>query len=537
VLEVDTDDVFMSMPDWSKADEISIHNYRSALEVLLGKISIPIKLFHANYCDVEAAKSIIDTFYDAVMSSIQTACLGNLPQKRFNPLADLVVPGWNELVLDKHQCARDAFREWAGIGKPRQGVEFDTMKRTRAQFKYALRFCKNHEEQLRADAYARSLSDNDYYRFWKDIQRSSNGKSTKFVNCVGGSVGDSNIACMWKCYFEELYNSVKVNDEKALFLGRLPSLSDAKSFELNVRDIVEACHKQKGGKAVGLDGVAMEAFVNGGNKLLVHICLLFNLFVKYGHLPDLFMQSVIVPLVKNKSGLLSDINNYRAIAVSTAVSKLFECTLSDSINGVLKNDSHQFGFKSGHSTSLCTNVLKRTVDYYTSRGSHVFTCFIDFSKAFDKVNYWKLFHMLLDDGVDVKIVRLLAYWYSKQKVCVRWNHTVSSFFSMGNGTRQGGVLSPSFFARYTWKLLTDIVYSGIGCNIGGMFINVLAYADDIVLIAPAWRAMQELLDMLFTLAMDIDMLININKTVCMVFAPKTASELFHKAFWLSEWVP
>ena len=49
-------------------------------------------------------------------------------------------------------------------------------------------------------------------------------------------------------------------------------------------------------------------------------------------------------------------------------------------------------------------VLKRTVEYFTERGSHVFTCFMDFSKAFDKVNYWKLFNKLLDDRIDVNIV-------------------------------------------------------------------------------------------------------------------------------------
>ena len=44
-------------------------------------------------------------------------------------------------------------------------------------------------------------------------------------------------------------------------------------------------------------------------------------------------------------------------------------------------DKFQFGFKQGHSTSLCTCVVKKVVDYYISRGSHVFICFIDFTKV------------------------------------------------------------------------------------------------------------------------------------------------------------
>ena len=57
---------------------------------------------------------------------------------------------------------------------------------------------------------------------------------------------------------------------------------------------------------------------------------------------------------------------------------------------------------------MCTNTLKKVVDYYTNCGSHVFVCFVDFSKAFDKVNYWKLFDKLLDDNIDRNIVSLLV---------------------------------------------------------------------------------------------------------------------------------
>jgi len=55
------------------------------------------------------------------------------------------------------------------------------------------------------------------------------------------------------------------------------------------------------------------------------------------------------------------------------------------------------------------NAMKSVVDYYTRQGSHAFLCFVDFSKAFDKVNYWKLFQKLLDNNVNVSVVALLAF--------------------------------------------------------------------------------------------------------------------------------
>jgi hypothetical protein len=130
-------------------------------------------------------------------------------------------------------------------------------------------------------------------------------------------------------------------------------------------------------------------------------------------------------------------------------------------------DAYQFGFTAGHSTSLCTSVFKRTANYYRNLGSHGFVCFIDFTKDFDLISYWKLLDKLLDDDCNPAIIKLLAFWYCRQCACVRWHNVTSQFFGLGNGTRQGGVLSPKLFARYIRELLTDNVNSGVGCNVGG----------------------------------------------------------------------
>ena len=58
------------------------------------------------------------------------------------------------------------------------------------------------------------------------------------------------------------------------------------------------------------------------------------------------------------------------------------------------------------------------------------------------------------------------------------------------------MLSPALFAFYIKDLLSDLAHSGIGCNVGGVFFNVLAYADDIVILAPSWAALQRLIDII-----------------------------------------
>jgi len=62
---------------------------------------------------------------------------------------------------------------------------------------------------------------------------------------------------------------------------------------------------------------------------------------------------------------------------------------------------------------------------------------------------------------------------------VLWNNTKSSSFTVGNGTKQGGVLSPYLFTRYVRPLLFAVSSSSCGCRIGNISVNVFAYADDI----------------------------------------------------------
>ena len=93
--------------------------------------------------------------------------------------------------------------------------------------------------------------------------------------------------------------------------------------------------------------------------------------------------------------------------------------------------------------------MKHTVDYYTKLGSHILCDYqFDISKAFSRVNYWKLFNKMLDDGVSCDVVRRISFCYSHHEVHVHWHNNISGRFGINNGTRQGGMLSPYLFSQY-----------------------------------------------------------------------------------------
>ena len=83
--------------------------------------------------------------------------------------------------------------------------------------------------------------------------------------------------------------------------------------------------------------------------------------------------------------------------------------------------------------------------------------------------------------------------YQEQTAWVKWGSAKSSCFSIVNGTRQGSVLSPIFFAVYIDDLLKELRLLGVGCYIGDVFLGATGFADDLALIAPCRSAMLQML--------------------------------------------
>jgi len=527
-----TDTVVSTQRCWNAVDDLTKLYYSTYLDQLLQSVPVPsdlqLCLCTSNSCaECNHHQSIID-YYNQIMWCVESAVNVFVPVKNTVD-STYNVPGWNEYVQDKHTEARSAYLSWLQSGKPRSGYLFQLMQRTRANFKLALRYCRQQEVQLRADACAINLRNKDPIKFWQSVKKASNRNATKYASTIGNVTGEQNISEMWRTHFQQLYNSVSCDNDLISFNNFLSGVTCEK-INVCVADVARAVSKQKLSKSTGPDGIHSEAYMNGGLRLATHLCIVFNLFLTHGFIPENFMSSIIVPLVKCKSGDLTDINNYRAITLSNAITKILEAVLLEHVNDKISRVDSQFGFKAGHSTSLCTFSFKQVVDYYTGRGSHVFVCFADFRKAFDRVNYWKLFKQLIDIGLSTQIVSLLAYWYSHQHVCVRWRNALSSSFTVGNGTKQGGILSPCLFNCYLRDLIIAILSTKVGCNIGGLFVNILAYADDVVLLAPSWSALQLLINMLADCALTIDMLCNTDKTVCMIFPPKDKRKVVTSVF-------
>ena len=227
-----------------------------------------------------------------------------------------------------------------------------------------------------------------------------------------------------------------------------------------------------------------EHILHSSPKLAVHLHLLFNALLQHGYVPSGFLKGTISPTIKNSSGDLNAVDNYRGITLCSVLSHLFENALRLKFGSFLTSDNLQFGFKPKHSTNHAAFTLKSCVNYFTKRDSNAFVAFLDFSKAFDTISHCGLFLKLIQRNVPLCFLLIVMFWYLNMEYNVKWARSHSDSFQVLCGTKQGGILSPDFFSIYIDDLIIILKGMGIGCHILQKFIACILFADDMSLIAP-----------------------------------------------------
>ncbi len=106
-------------------------------------------------------------------------------------------------------------------------------------------------------------------------------------------------------------------------------------------------------------------------------------------------------------------------------------------------------------------MVQEILSYYVHNGTNVHGLLFDASEAFDQVNYCILFRILINRGFCPMYSRLLLNMYTNQKLRFRWNYEFSELFSVTNGLKQRGVISPILICVYMDCLLNELANSGL----------------------------------------------------------------------------
>jgi endonuclease/exonuclease/phosphatase family metal-dependent hydrolase len=526
--------VFTPRVSWAKASDKDLNNYRSALSQNLVLIGLPAEaLLCTNMCCRNAGHhSAIGHYAEAITSACLSAAESCIPHTSDRHYGSGRVPGWNEWVAPKREKSIFWHRLWVDCGRPRSGAVADCMRRTRANYHYAIRRVKREGERIVQERIVQALIADPSRSFWVEVKRIRSNRvcSTKIVD---GCTDEVSIAELFAQKYRSLYSSVPYD---TVDMQRLLDELDACLCDDGLRrpdqiftahDIMEAIRKLNPRKNDGdSNGLSTDHFLHAGPDLASHIAFLFTSMVTHGCPPREFGISTIIPIPKKHNINASDSNNFRGIALSSIFCKVFDNVVLEKYCNKLSTSDLQFGFKRKCSTHMCTMVLKETISYYVKNQSSVYCTFLDLSKAFDRVNFCKMFRLLVKKGLPPCIVRMLINLYTVSQLRVLWAGLYSEYFTAVNGVKQGGVLSPVLFCIYIDDLLIKLSHSGVGCYMGLDFVGALAYADDIVLLAPTPSAMRKMLSVCDAYAVDYDIVFNADKSKFLVIPSNSRRRIY-----------
>lgn len=519
-----------SRPSWRKASQSDITNYRDELQRHLSRLVISdgVVCNNPNCIDVNHHKDI-DTFSSDLLEAIDFSVSAKIPSSR-SCHKEKVVPGWSSLVKPYQDDAQFWHSIWLSSGKPLNCELHNLMKRSRNAYHLAVRKVKKNCAKIQRDNMVNSLISGGTSNLLKELKSQRLGNPMNIATKMDGYSGSINIANNFGSKYSQLYSKNNSDEQMKDFLFDLNNnigLQNLSELEKVTPEIVyQAICSLHSNKSDNSFNWKSDALLYGSDILTDYFTLLFHSFLLHGYVPSGLLTCTLQPIVKDNLGDKFSSDNYRAIGISPLVLKVFDLVILLIFSSELKPSELQFGFQKKNSPTMCTWLVSETINFFNNRDTPVFTCFLDISKAFDLVNFHKLFQKL-KYKISPLFLRLLAFIYMRQVCKVHWNGECSKEFNVYNGVRQGAVLSPTLFSVYIDELFTILNKSGFGCYINNIFYGIAGYADDLVLLSPSIFGLQRMIDLTNDYLISLGLSISVNfdiphksKTKCIAFGLK-----------------
>jgi exonuclease III len=260
------------------------------------------------------------------------------------------------------------------------------------------------------------------------------------------------MAQILRLQYEGVFSAPDVNmvirDPDDHFSLRLdPLVQRIMDVEVTVEDVLGAIDSIAPSAAPGPDGISAVLLKNCKKELALPLRKFYNMSLKDGYVPAALKMGIITPI--HKGGSRGAAKNYRPVTLTTHLIKILEriirAKLVKHMNDIGAFNDGQHGFRGGRSCLSQLLVHYERITDEVGTGNNVDVIYLDFEKAFDKVDHGILLHKVRDLGIIGKLGRWLYNFLTgrKQKVSVRGYLSEES--EVVSGVPQGSVLGPLLF--------------------------------------------------------------------------------------------
>ena len=321
----------------------------------------------------------------------------------------------------------------------------------------------------------------------------------------------------WKDYVEELYNDNREN------IDLIQEDHEKELVEISESEVKDCISQLPNNKATGIDEIPSEFLKQLGPNGITKITQLINKIYKTGVFPKDFLISTFIPLPKvTKANKCED---HRTISLIAHASKILLYVIKKRITPIIERHlaETQVGFREGTGTRDGIFLLRTIGERRIEKNVNTFLCFIDYTKAFDRVQHHKLLKIMEDIQIPFHERRLIRNLYYNQKAHVRYDNGTTEDFDIRKGVRQGCILSPILFNLYSERIINETLVKipDKGIKFNGHLITNVRYADDTVILADSEDALQEIMSKINETCKQYGMLLNAKKTKTMILTKKS----------------
>ena len=201
--------------------------------------------------------------------------------------------------------------------------------------------------------------------------------------------------------------------------GEMPDIEDMDGPDILKEEVEAALRSMNDGKAPGGDSISAVMLKALDNLGLERLTDLTNKIYNTGYIPEDMKESVFIPIPKKPKA--TQCTEYRTISLMSHATKVLLKIILERVKGKIDVviGENQSGFRAGKGTREGIFNLRTIGERYLEKQKDLFICYIDYEKAFDRVNHEKLIQRLKDVGLNGKDIRIIMRLYWEQTAVIR----------------------------------------------------------------------------------------------------------------------